>query len=344
MLHSRAGVLSQMALADFDGDGFLDLVSGSNIEESPPWGNSASVSVFLGQGDGTFQTRTTFQVPYGERVVGGAYAAVADLNHDGALDLVTTATAQDSVTVRLGAGGGSFSAGSDYVMGAGPSGILIADFDEDGNPDLACAARKDGAVSLRLGTGSGTFGERAARPMAGSPRVLAPVDWDQDGTLDLLASDDYLHILPGLGGGRFAKTIDCPISLSQYSKGERTPPLVFADFDQDGRWDLALGNGILFGMHACNLDSRVDYGDWRPLLSDDFNGDGLPDVVADAYPWLLLMTANGTTRLDGPTKLADSYGQPNESAAVAGDLNGDGRLDLIVSAIGGVAVLLNTCR
>lgn len=344
MTQSRSGLLSQMALADLDGDGLLDLVSGSDAQAFPPSAETANVSAFRGRGDGTFQTKDTFLIPSGSRAVYGAYSAAADLNRDGVPDLVTTSTAKDSVSVRLGLGDGSFAPGTDYDMGGGPSGILLADFDDDGNLDIACAAHDDGMVGLRFGSGDGRFSERSLWPVSGSPRLLARVDWDQDGTMDLLVGDDYLHILPGLGNGRFAKAIDCAISLSHNSKGGAAPPPVFADVDGDGRWDLAVGNGILFGMHGCNLASRADYDDWWPLLSDDFNGDGSPDLVAVAYPWLLLMTGNGTTHLGGPTKLADFFGQPDYGTAVAGDLDGDGRLDLVVAGIGGVAVLLNTCQ
>jgi hypothetical protein len=341
---SRPGVLSEMALGDLDGDGFLDLVSGSDIQQFMEYPGAASASSFLGKGDGTFVSKASFPVAYATGMsTWGVYSAVADLNRDGVLDLVATSLVQNSVSVRLGLGDGSFLTGSDYDMGASPEGILIADFNNNGEPDIASAALGDGAVSLRFGIGDGTFGERIALPVVGIPRLLAYVDWNQDGTLDLLATDDYLHILLGLGNGSFAKAIDCGISLSHFSKGGYAPPPVFADFDQDGRWDLAVGNGVLFGMNECNFASRFDYPDWWPLVTGDFNGDGLPDLVTVTEQGVALLTANGTAGFVGPANLANGDGQVDADSAVTGDLNGDGRLDLVVAGGAGVRVLLNTC-
>ena len=340
---SAPQVLRQMALGDLDGDGFLDLVSGSDRQNYPQ--GTASASAFLGKGDGTFVTGASFPVSnasYGW----GKYAAVADLNRDGVLDLVTTSPVQDSVNVRLGVGDGSFLAGTDYGMGANPSGIVLADLDADGNPDIASAGQLDGAVSLRFGRRDGTFGERIVLPVVGNPEFLAVLDWNQDGIPDLLATDNYLHVLLGLGNGSFAKAMDCDIWLQGRPNYGGTPPPAVADFDQDGRLDLALTDAVLFGMHECAFASTFDYPDWTwPLVTGDFNGDGLPDLVAVRGQGIVLLTANGTASLAGPTTLANlgSYGdQP--FASVAGDLNGDGRLDLVVEMGHSVQVLLNTCR
>jgi hypothetical protein len=335
---ARGGVESEMALGDLDGDGYLDMVSGSEPQQVFQYSPAASASSFLGKGDGTFVTKASF--PVGSPPdTSNSYSAVGDLNRDGVLDLVTTSPAPNSITVRLGAGDGTFSTGTDYAMGAGPAGIVIADLNADGNLDIATAAQKDNAVSLRFGMGDGTFGERVVLPLVGSPRFLASVDWNQDGILDLLATDDYLHVLLGVGGGSFAKALDCGIAITHYSKGGSSQPAApAADFNQDGVLDLAVGSGVLFGMNGCNFVSRFDYPNWWPLVADDFDGDGRPDLVAATEQGLALFAANGAAGFDAPVNLGNLGGD----TAVSGDLNGDGRLDMVLSG-GSVRVLLNTC-
>jgi hypothetical protein len=348
--------LYAMVLGDLDGDGYLDLISGSDPKHYPDFGNAASVSSFLGAGDGTFVTKDSFPVSNQTRM----FAAVADLNRDGVLDVVTKSPTPDSLRVRMGSGDGTFLPGTDYGTGPNPEAILVADFDGDGNPDIASAdigpfQATDGAVSLRFGMGDGTFGERMAFPVTGNPMYLLYLDWNQDGIPDLVAADDTLHILLGLGDGAFAKALDCGISRAHVTVPVGEIPLVVTDFDQDGRYDLAVSSRILFGMNGCGFADAfdlpgpsmvvgLDWGRW-PVLAGDFNGDGLPDLVTGEDQTLSLFTASGMTSFAGPLTLAhfDLTG-PLDFSGIAGDLNGDGRLDLVVRWGGGVRALLNTCH
>jgi hypothetical protein len=353
---SEHWTLSEMALGDLNADGYLDLVSGSDPKHYPNFEDAASASSFLGAGDGTFVTKDSFPVFRQTDM----YTAVADFNRDGALDLVTTSPVPDSLRVHLGSGDGSFLPGTDYGTGPNPATILVADFDGDGNPDIASAdigplQFGDGGVSLRFGVGDGTFGERTALPVAGRPKYVLYLDWNLDGVPDLVAADDTVHILLGLGGGAFAKTIDCGISRSHLSGPNSEMPLVVTDFDQDGRPDLAVASRILFGMNGCGFADAFDlpgpspvvgigYGRW-PVLAGDFNGDGLPDLVTAEDQTVTLFTASGMPSFAGPRTVARFDGTATyDLSAIAGDLNGDGRLDLVVRWQGGVRALLNTCH
>lgn len=355
-VHSDYWTLFQMALGDLDGDGYLDLISGSDPKHYPDFDNAASASSFLGAGDGTFVTKDSFPVSRQSFM----YAAVADFNRDGVLDVVSTSPTPDSLRVQLGSGDGSFSPGTDYGTGQNPRTILVADFDGDGNPDLASADigsfyATDGGVSLRFGRGDGTFGERTALPVAGSPVYVLYLDWNQDGIPDVVAADDTLHILLGLGDGAFAKTIDCGISRSHLSVPFPQMPLVVADFDRDGRFDLAMASRIFFGMNGCTFADAFDlpgpspvvglsYGRW-PLLAGDFNGDGRPDLITAEGQTVTLFTANGTASFADPMTLAQFDDTAiYDFSGIAGDLNGDGRLDLVVRWRDGVRALLNTCQ
>jgi hypothetical protein len=84
-------------------------------------------------------------------------AAVGDLNHDGSLDLVVANFIDNTVSVLLGRGDGTFAPKVDYQTGKGPSSIAIADVNGDGKPDLVVSNFTDGTLSVLKGNGDGTF-------------------------------------------------------------------------------------------------------------------------------------------------------------------------------------------
>src|SRR5215831_9144874 len=113
---------NSVAVGDLNGDGKLDLVTANSYERT--------VSVLLGNGDGTFGAKTDRAVSqYAE------FVALADLNHDGKLDLAVSGESPSNVvSVLLGNGDGSFGAPDDIVLGSFATSVAIADLDGDGNP------------------------------------------------------------------------------------------------------------------------------------------------------------------------------------------------------------------
>ncbi len=113
------------------------------------YGNS--VSLLLGNGDGTLQPHVDFATgtePYG--------VMVKDFNGGGKLDLVTANVISSTISILLGNGNGTFQAHVDYPTATGPSSVALADFNKDGKIDVAVSSGNS-AVSVLLGNGDGSF-------------------------------------------------------------------------------------------------------------------------------------------------------------------------------------------
>ena len=162
---------------DFNGDGVLDLAVGASGDAATQ--QPATVAVFLGQGDGTFQ-------PAQYIVIGDSGAiAVGDVNGDGILDLVVTTSS--AVVILTGAGDGTFQQAA-FPIDSGASSVALADIDRDGNADLVIAHSK-GDMSYLLGNGDGTFQSETHFPGGASPAWTAIADFNGDGKPDLAVAD-----------------------------------------------------------------------------------------------------------------------------------------------------------
>jgi hypothetical protein len=128
---------------------------------------------------------------------------IADVNRDGALDLVAADTTANDVAVLLGDGKGGFAAGMHVAVGALPQPIAISDFDGDGAADLAVACYQ-AEVSLVMGNGDGSFRPARAVTVGRGPASITAADLNGDGRLDLAftnANSSRVGVL--LGTARF---------------------------------------------------------------------------------------------------------------------------------------------
>ncbi len=221
---------SYLAVADFNGDGHLDVAETKGGE-----GKNPNVMVFFGTGKGTFGKPTTYKVPG----LPGSIAA-GDLNGDGHPDI---AIANGGfVSILLNTGNGHFSKQIRYSAGNGETpNIVIADLRNNGDQDLVVANLSRGMVVL-FNKGNGTFGKPtiyvALCQNCQGPEACVVADFDHDGNLDVACAteinDSYLFY--GDGKGMFGPAI--PIKDTIDFKGGDS--IAVGDFNHDDAPDLAI--------------------------------------------------------------------------------------------------------
>ena len=324
-----------LGVGDFNRDGKLDVVEIENEYK----GQSNSINVYYGNGDGSFQPPVQTSISFS-----GYGPVVADFNGDGILDLAITNDGGDygSTAIFLGTGDGHFSEVSNDYLGAGVVGV--ADFNHDGKLDLEIAGWDYGAYFyISPGNGDGTFGAETLTFSADESLASTVGDFNHDGVLDLaILSDSYdngytLSVMLGIGDGTFAPPVTYPDDRGGYY-------VLAADVNGDGILDIVtdgictfLGSkGGTFQPEQC-IDNGPTFG--SPITAADFNGDGKIDLVtSDSQGNVLILLGNGDGTFQSPISLAE----PAASLVAIGDFNQDGMLDLVTSGSAGPMLFLQT--
>jgi Bacterial Ig-like domain (group 3)/FG-GAP-like repeat len=296
-----------MAVGDFNHDGRADLAVTSGYDNT--------VIILLGGAGGTFSFAN------GSPITVGTFpeaVRTGDFNNDGLLDLAVANAYDNTVSILLGNGDGTFTpaSGSPVAVGAFPLFLAVADFDKNGTADIAVSNESDDTVSILLGNGDGTFTQPSSSPIAGfnyNPAAIVAADFNGDGDVDLAVADftgpgqyapGSVVILLGDGHGAFTAAPGSPVTAGLYPFA-----MVAADFNQDGNADLAVDN---YGVNT--------------------------DPATETLSVLLGDGKGGFTQPLAPTQLGNS---PND--LVAADFNGDGTTDLAIPNIGefDTTILLN---
>jgi hypothetical protein len=215
-----------LAVGDFNGDGNLDLAIANE--------SANTISILLGNGDGTFKLKSAPPVANGPVSVG-----VADFNGDGILDLVVMSSTANTLSILLGNGDGTFQTGTILAnIKSDPRSVAVGDYNGDGFLDLAFCNETSFTTLLAFGKGDGTF----QTPLQGystglSPSVEVAGDLNGDGFLDLITNNlspqGTFSYLFNNGDGTFQFHIN-------YLTGKGPLGLTVGDFNNDGRLDIAV--------------------------------------------------------------------------------------------------------
>ena len=323
--------LGSLSFADLNHDGKTDLLIADR--------RGSDFTVLMGNGDGTYQAPKAYV-----SVAAPQSAGIVPLG-DGSTAVLSSDGINGAVLLNFVSADGTVNSPPIQALGKALSAALVTDLNKDGKPDIIVTDKGGNRIYVLLNSGNYAFASAVSYPLGSSPAATAVADVTGDGRPDLVVADASggVDILAGNGDGTFGG----PMSVSVSGAGAGIADPVVADFNGDGRPDIAIAAGgqinILLGQGkgAFSPGATISVsGTVSPvsLVTGDFNRDGKPDLAL-AYD---VQNANGA--LSGFIAIALGTGsgtfqtstvQLSGSALslAVGDVNKDGKLDLVAGLL-----------
>ena len=318
------GAAGGTAFADFDRDGYRDVVSVAYVS------NADGPFVFYGKPDGTLQDGIRIE-NFGNNIP--TDVAVGDFNGDGWPDFVSSIFSPGNcIRVNMNRGDGTFFPSVIYAAGGNPSGVGVGDLNGDGRLDIVNAngSQLDNTLSVFIGNGNGTFQPQVVVPVGFRPGNVLLADFDQNGRSEVIVthygSNAIYYFRPNAAG-----VLGPPEIINI---GSTQGNAVAADFDNDGWLDMMVGAG-----NALLLRNNQAGGFFPPITTPvpagyiaagDWDQDGLMDIVGTngVLDLALVGWNHGGGNFTHVSSLLSGY---ETGRAGAADLNGDGFPEIITS-------------
>ena len=334
-------------VADMDGDGKLDIVVANSSDDT--------LAVLTGKGDGTFVKKPSFtQLGFQPSQATFQAIAVADVNHDGHMDVVATDTVGTAPTVQLllGKAGGGFLRVTHFDTDLNPRYVLFDDVDGDGNPDLIVSNPGAETIRVMLGNGAGSFHSPQSYPAPGingevELQGFAVGDLDNDTHPDIVSVNPAslsVKVLINHGDGTFNPP-------GSHKTGDVPSAVATADLNGDGHMDVVVADAgssdveVRLGNGDGTLQTPVTYsmgGNPQRAVLADLDGDGKLDLVTANFgdDSVSVRLGNGDGTFRGEQRYAAGEGVVGMAIT---DMDQDGHLDVVVanSVANTVSVLLN---
>ncbi len=331
-------VAEDVLVTDTNGDGYDDIITAN--------GAAGSVSLALGNGNGTFKTAISLTpATTGGRITSLAYA---DYDGDSKKDIIYNDVINNRIGIFTGNGNGTFKTNiASYELGARRADkIIAANFDADGAAEIVATDVSANSLTVLLGNGAGSFknSTTASITLLGSTAEtfdIAALDYNNDGSMDIAATFTNragIAIVQGNGNGTFAAATSTASSLGAGAE------LKVADVNADGLSDLVatettlrMAVGVASGSTYVSIQNAAtgleeSYTETAAGVTagvrvalGDIDGDGVEETI----------TASGSTlTIKGLT--INMQGSPFTGDAISiatGDLDGDGKTDIAVGQL-----------